>query len=148
VHLSHVSARIEGMTSSSPLATPAQHFEATNPVWHVLWCHTCDPDYGISYPTEGERDGAAFTHVPSGHVVELSIEPVPATEVPGKGAVWSGHEGGVRLRRDENGQFRWLYPTDGSVTWAGPYDTPQLALASWRGVYARATVQAPKQPTG
>jgi hypothetical protein len=94
-------------------------------VWYLAICHRCGgEDLAEPFRDEDERDEWATKHVAeTGHTVQLTIDGFD--DLPGL------HMTGV-LRRDDNGQFRFLCPADDCKRWNGPYDTAGLAITSWR----------------
>lgn len=94
-------------------------------VWFLAVCHRCGEDLAQPFRDEHDRDEWAARHLADvGHTVQLTVEGLDA--MPGL------HMSGV-LRLDDDGRFKWLCPAADCERWNGPYDTPQLAIASWRG---------------
>ncbi len=139
------------MTSSSPLSVAApQAFPAGGDeplggelvVWNLAICFRCDPDLAQPFLDSEARDAWATEHVQRhGHTVMLTLaEPGGEGEVGQSVAAGTMHLAAM-LRVDDNGNgYRWLCPTKGCENWHGPYATPEIALASWAGHSAKATI--------
>ena len=98
-------------------------FVTITTVWYLATCHRCGPDLAQPFTDLVERDEWAVKHAESsGHVVHLSID----------GEATDGHHA-MLLRYFAYGAFwRWMCPAPACSRWNGPYDSGQLALASWR----------------
>lgn len=143
-HLSHVPAMLSPMTSSSPVPAPAPlspsrlreapagglgpiagATEARSPgIWFLASCDRCGNDFGQPFRVQVDRDRWAVNHLlGTGHVVRIGVDGVPD----------SSHLAAYLRRTDDGDGFKWLCPGDAHPVWVGTYETPQLALADWRG---------------
>lgn len=131
------------MTSTPPLAsrpTPPSHPSVEVPpdggvdavtVWYLATCHRCDSLLSQPFLIEDERDAWVAQHVTdTGHTVVIGMEGLE--ELP------ELHTTGV-IRRDDNGEFRFLCPAGDCERWNGPYATAALAIVSWRSHKPAAT---------
>jgi hypothetical protein len=98
--------------------------------WFLATCHRCGPDLGQPFRDLVERDEWAIKHAEStGHVVYLGVE----------GDDSAAHAASSLRYFAYGAIWRWacLAPScaaraSGPIRWNGPYDSGQLALASWR----------------
>jgi hypothetical protein len=137
-NLSHVSATLLLMTSSSPVHAPVTrppargdltppgelgpNFRAGS-IWFLAGCDRCSTDTAEPFQNQTKRDGWAVDHLTStGHVVRISVDGVPD----------SAHLTAYLRRTDDGAGFKWLCPGDARPAWIGNYETVQLALADWR----------------
>lgn len=124
------------MTSSSPAPAPVHDprsrggappsGELDPIVWLLAYCARCGSELAQPFRSQVDRDAWAVEHLlATGHTVSMEID--------GQDGNVEAHTS-VYLRRTDDGDgFKWLCMASGCVRWIGPYDTPQLALADWRG---------------
>jgi hypothetical protein len=134
-NLSHLSATVRPMTPSSPVPVPATQAPPVAPdgppvgelglIWFLAHCARCSgEDLSQPFRTQVVRDSWAIEHMAAtGHTVSLSVDEASA----------DSHLSAYLRRTDDGDGFKWLCMAGSCVTWIGPYDTPQLALADWRG---------------
>lgn len=138
-NLSHVSATMTRMTSSSPVPaavrpdpprrdagspTGGLGSAAGPPLWFLANCDPCGSDLAQPFRSQVERDAWAIAHLlGTGHTVGLSVDEVPS----------DAHLSAFLRNTPDSGGFRWLCMAPECARWIGPYGTPQLALADWRG---------------
>jgi hypothetical protein len=127
------------MTSSSPVpapvstappagasATPPGELGPNLPLWFLAHCDPCGGEsFAEPFRRQADRDTWAVDHLlATGHTVRLSIDDVPSDT----------HLAAYLRRVDAAGEaFQWLCPSTDCARWIGPHETPQLALADWRG---------------
>lgn len=154
--LSHVSATITPMSSTSPVPAPAHaprdgraptsagevdpndcpggNLVAASTssedhpgglIWFLANCERCGGEsFSQPFRRQAERDQWAIGHLlGTRHAVSLSVDEVSA----------ESHLSTYLRFTDDGDGFKWLCMATGCVKWIGPYDTPQLALADWRG---------------
>lgn len=93
-------------------------------VYHLALCVRCGDDLAQPFREESDRDRWAAEHVKgTGHAVRLVMDKLEDFV--------SLHICGI-ISRDETGAFRYVCPADDCATSCGPFDTPELAIASWR----------------
>jgi hypothetical protein len=104
--------------------TPVVHHV---PVFYLAICYRCGEDLGVPFiDDEGARDTWAAVHVAhTGHTVQLTID--------GFEELAALHMTGVITRTADGNAFTFTCPADECGRENGPYATPQLAIASWRG---------------
>lgn len=109
--------------STSPEVRPGSG--PSDSLWFLAECHHCGGDLAQPFRKQAERDQWAIAHLlGTGHAVRLSVDGIDDDL----------HLAAYLRRTDDAGGFKWLCPAPTcAVRWIGSYDTPQLALADWRG---------------
>ena len=105
--------------------------------WHLALCHRCEPDYAQPFTDDTERDSWAVAHVTAtGHVVQVTTETTWQWQNE-SGKFGAGDHETAMLRFEDPEGWGHLCTTKGCERWNGPYDSGQLALASFRGHTAK-----------
>jgi hypothetical protein len=93
-------------------------------LWFLAACERCGSDLAEPFRNQSERDHWAIAHLlGTGHTVNISVDGVPA----------EAHLTAYLRRTEDGAGFKWLCPGDAHPAWIGNYETPQLAIADWRG---------------
>jgi hypothetical protein len=108
--------------STSPEARPGG--TGLTSLWFLADCDRCGGDLAQPFRRQAERDQWAIDHLlGTGHAVRLSVD----------GLAEDLHLTTYLRYTDGRDGFKWLCPAPQCAKWIGPYETPQLALADWRG---------------
>lgn len=118
-----------GVAASTPTGA------APGGIWFLAGCDRCDPDLDQPFSVQADRDQWAMAHVvATHHTVRLTVDGV-APESHLSVVIRYRSNPAVTGRPVAGGTYAWLCPAPDAdcVRWHGPYETPQLALADWRG---------------